>query len=88
MRSRNPWSGASLRRYGVCPDCDAKYTVDAKTRRRRIPITLLALVASFSTFAAALVGLAWVVPAIAGHVALWTYLAYAISKMRYVRYCG
>jgi uncharacterized protein (DUF983 family) len=86
MRSRSLLSHYSLKPYRVCPDCKARYTSDARTRKRQIPIVLLAVIASGATIAVGLKGLVWVLPAVLSHIVLWGYIGYALSKMRYVRY--
>ncbi len=86
MRSRSLLSHYSLKPYRVCPDCNAKYRADPKTRKRQIPIALLALTALVLTLAVGLEGMAWLLPAIASHIILWVYIGYAISKTVYVRY--
>jgi hypothetical protein len=86
MRSRSLFSGLSLRPYRVCPDCGGKYTADADSRRRQWPIAVLSLAALVLTVLAGsgYAGLVW--PALASHVALWGYIAFAIARLRYVRY--
>jgi hypothetical protein len=86
MRSRSRFSGLSLRPYRVCPDCGARYTADADSRRRQWPIAVLSLGALMLTVLAGSGDAGWILPALASHVALWGYIAYAVSKLRYVRY--
>ena len=86
MRSRSLLSYYSWKPYRVCPDCHAKYTTDARTRKRQLGILLLALVMFGLTIAAALKGWVWVVPAVLSHIALWGYIGYVLSRMSYVPY--
>ncbi len=86
MRSRSVLSHYSLKPYRVCPDCNAKYTADSKTKKRQIPILILALTALGLTFAVRLNGFVWLLPAVVSHIILWVYLGYALSKVAYVQY--
>ena len=76
----------SLKPYRVCPDCNGKYTADSKSRKRQIPIAVLALISLGLTCAVGLKGSGWLVPAVASHVVLWVYVGYAVSKIIYVPY--
>ena len=87
MRSRSLLSHYSLKPYRVCPDCNAKYTTDAKSKRRQGPIAILALVALALTFAARFEGSSWLIPALVSYIVMWVYIGYALSKIEYVRYC-
>lgn len=86
MRSRSLLSHYSLKPYRVCPDCHARYTVDAKSKKRRAPIAALALVALGLTVAVGVRGWGWLLPAVLSHIVLWTYIGYALSKTSYVQY--
>lgn len=86
MRSRSLLADFSLKPCRVCPDCNAKYRADAKTRRRQVPIIILALIASSLTFAVSLKGIVWLLPAVVSHIILWTYIGYVLSKLTYVQY--
>ena len=86
MRSRSLLSHYSLRPYRVCPDCNAKYSTDPKTRRRQIPIIILTLIALVLTVLVGLKGAAWLLPAVVSHIILWSYIGYALSKLTYVQY--
>jgi len=86
MRSRSLWSGLSLKPYQVCPDCSAKYTSDSKSKRRQVPIMVLALTTLGLSIAVTLRGSDWLLPAAGSHIALWVYVGYAVSKATYVRY--
>ncbi len=86
MRSRNLLSNFSLKPYRVCPDCNAKYTADPKTKKRQRPIAVLALTALGLTAAARLEGAVWLLPAVVSHAILWIYVGYAASKVTYVAY--
>lgn len=86
MRSRSLLSQYSLKPYRVCPDCKAKYTSDSNTKKRLLPIVILTLVALGLTVAAHLKGFVWGVAAVFGYVLLWIYVAYAVSKVNYVKY--
>jgi hypothetical protein len=86
MRSRSLLSHYALKPYRVCPDCHARYTVDATTRKRRGPIVFLSLIALGLTAAVSVGGMVWLLPAVASHIALWVYVGYAASKVVYVAY--
>lgn len=86
MRSRSLLSYYSLKPYRVCPDCNARYTSDAGTRTRQLPIAILALIASGLTIAASIKGLVWLLPAVVSHIVLWSFIGYHLSKMTYVPY--
>jgi uncharacterized protein (DUF983 family) len=86
MRSRSLLSHYSLKPYRVCPDCKAKYTSDSNTKKRVLPILILTLVALGLTLAAHFKGFAWGVAAVVGYIFLWVYVAYAVSKVTYVKY--
>ena len=86
MRSRSLLSHYSLKPYRVCPDCNAKYTTDPKTRKRQIPIVILALTVLGLTFAVHMKGFVWLLPAVASHIILWVYVGYALSNVVYVQY--
>lgn len=86
MRSRSLFSHYSLKPYRLCPDCNAKYRADPKTRRRQFPILILALIALGLSLAVGLKGFVWLLPAVVSHVILWTYIGYTLSKVTYVRY--
>ena len=86
MRSRSLLSYYSLKPYRVCPDCQAKYTSDPKTRRRQLGILVLALAVFGFTVAAALKGWVWVLPAVLSHIAFWGYFGYVLSRISYAPY--
>ncbi len=86
MRNRSLLSHYSLKPNRVCPDCNAKYTSDLKTKKRQIPIVILGLVALGLTFTVSLKGIGWLLPTIASHIALWVYTGYAVSKVTNVKY--
>ncbi len=86
MRSRSLLSHYSFKPFRVCPDCHAKYTTDPKTRRRQIPIVILALLSLGLTFVVHSKGLGWLLPAVVSYIVLWAYVGYVLSKMTYVRY--
>lgn len=86
MRSRNLLPRFSLKPYRVCPDCNAKYAPDSKTRKRQVPVVILALIALGLTAAVGLKGFGWLLPAVASHIILWIYIGYAISHVTYVEY--
>jgi len=86
MRGRSLLSHWSLRPYRVCPDCNAKYTADANTKKRQLPIIALVLIALGLTAAVHLKGFVWLAPAVVSYVVLWGYVGYAVSKVTYVRY--
>jgi hypothetical protein len=86
MRSRSLLSHYSSKPYRVCPDCNANYTTDSKTRKRQIRIIILTLNALVLTVSVGLKGVAWLLPAVVSHVILWGYIGYALSKVTYVQY--
>lgn len=86
MRSRSLFSHYSLKPYRLCPDCNAKYRADLKTRKRQVPIFILALIALGLTFAVSLKGFVWLLPAVVSHIILWAYIGYTLSKVTYVQY--
>lgn len=86
MRSMDLISHYQLKSYRVCPDCNAKFTVDRRTKRRQLLVIPLVFATFLLTVAVPLKGLIWLGPAILSHVALWTYLAHVVSKTKYVSY--
>ena len=64
MRNRSLLSHYSLKPYRVCPYCKTKYTTDPKTRRRQIPIVILALISLGLTFVVHLKELGWLLPGV------------------------
>lgn len=76
----------SLKPYRLCPDCNSKYRADLKTRKRQVPIFILALIALGLTFAVSLKGFVWLLPAVVSHIILWAYIGYTLSKVTYVQY--
>lgn len=86
MRSRSLLSHYSLKPYRVCPDCSAKYTADSKTKKRQIPIMILALTAFGLTLAVRWKGVFWLLPAVVSYIILWVCVGYALSKVTYVQY--
>jgi uncharacterized protein (DUF983 family) len=86
MRSRSLWSHYSLKPYRVCPDCNAKYTSDSKSKRRQVPIMVLGLITIGLMVGATLRGSDWLLPAFVSLVVLWVYVGYALSKVTYVRF--
>jgi uncharacterized protein (DUF983 family) len=84
MRSRSLLY--SMKPYRVCPDCHAKYTSDPDSRRRQLPIAILSLIVLGLSIAISLDGAHWLVPAILSYIALLGYVAYALSKLNYVKY--
>ena len=86
MRSRSLLSHYSLKPYRVCPDCNAKYTTDSKSKKRQIPIFFLGLISLTLTGAVGFKGTGWMLPALVSLIVLWGYVGYALSKVTYVRY--
>lgn len=86
MRSRSLLSHYSLKPYRVCPDCKTKYTSDLASKKRQLPILILALVAFGLTIAAHLKGFVWGLAAVFGYILLFIYVGYAVSKVTYVKY--
>lgn len=86
MRSRSLLSHYSLKVYRVCPDCKAKYTSDVNTRKRQLPILVLALIALGLTLAIGFKGSAWLLPAAVSHIILWAFIGYTLSRITYVPY--
>ena len=56
------------------------------TKKRQIPIVILALTALGCTIAIALEGSSWLLPTIVSNIILWVYVGYAVSKVSYVKY--
>ena len=86
MRTRSLLSHYSLKPYRVCPDCNAKYTSDSKTKNRQVPILILTLVALGLTVIANFKGPIWLIPAATCYIILWVYIGYHLSKITYVKY--
>jgi len=86
MRSRSLWSHYSLKPYRVCPDCNAKYTSDSKSKRRQVPIMVLGLITIGLMVLARLRGSDWLLPAFVSLVVFTVYVGYAVSKVTYVRF--
>ena len=88
MRTRSLMSHYSIKPYRVCPDCNAKYTTDSKTKKRQIPILILTLAGLGLTITSSLRGSFWILPALACYIILWIYIGYTLSKITYVKYNG
>lgn len=86
MRSRSLLSYHSLQPYRVCPDCNARYTADRKTKLRQVPIIILALISLGLTAAGALIEPAWLLPAVFSYFVLLVYVGYVVSKVSWVQY--
>jgi uncharacterized protein (DUF983 family) len=86
MRSRNLLSHYSVKPYRVCPDCNAKYTSDLKSKRRQVPIIVLTLITLGLFITVTLKGSVWLLPAVVSLIVLWVYVGYALSKVTYVQF--
>ena len=86
MRDRSMLDHYSLRPYRVCPDCGAKYTVDARSKRRRVLIALFALATVGLSVAGFFRGYPWSLASFFAGIGLLAYTGYALSKMIYVSY--
>ena len=86
MRNRSLLSHYLLKPYRVCPDCNAKYTADRKTKKRLVLVVILAVFSLASTTAIVLKGPVWVLPSILTSIVLLAYVGYVIVKISWVRY--
>lgn len=76
----------NLKSYRVCPDCGARYTVDADTRKRVWMIVFLALMTVGISVVAFQKGYPWSLASLLSGTGLLFYLGYTLSKMSYVKY--
>jgi len=86
MRNRSLLSHYSLKSYSVCPDCQARYTTDAGTRKRGLIIAFLALLTMIISTAGFLAGFPRGLAAFLAGIGLLGYVGYALSKIKYVEY--
>lgn len=86
MRSRSLLAHYSWKPYRVCPDCQAKYTVDFRTKRRQVVVVPFALITFAFAAAGYLRGFPWSVVTLLAGIGLLIYAGYVLSKMRYVEF--
>ena len=86
MRNRSMLAHYSMKPYRVCPDCQAKYTVDTNTRKRRLLIAIFAMTTLMLSVASYLHGFPWTLATFMVGTALFIYVGYALSRMTYVEY--
>jgi len=86
MRSRSLFSHYSIKPYRICPDCQARYTTDARSRKRRPVIAILGLLTIALSVAGFTLGWPWGLAASLGGVACLVYAGFVLSKMEYVEY--
>lgn len=86
MRSRSMLAHYSLKPYRVCPDCQAKYTVDTSTKRRQLLLAVFAVMTLMLSVAAYLNGFPWSLATFLSGTGLLIYVGYTLSKMRYVEF--
>lgn len=76
----------SFRPYRVCPDCQAKYTTDARTKGRALVTVVFALITMALSFAGTRIGFPWGLAAFLSGTGLLVYVGYTLSKLEYVEY--
>jgi RNA polymerase subunit RPABC4/transcription elongation factor Spt4 len=86
MRSRNLLSQQSFKSRRLCPNCGAKYTTDASTKRRGLVIAAFALFTVALSVAGHQFGFPWGVASFVGAIGLLIYVGYALSKVEYVEF--
>lgn len=86
MRSRNYLSLRGFRSYRVCPDCQAKYTTDACTKKRGLVIAAFAFITLGLSAAGFLIGPPWGLLAFFAGTGLLGYAGYVLSRMTYIEY--
>lgn len=86
MRSRNLLSHYSLKPYRVCPDCQGRYTADARTKKRNRVIAVLGLLTIALSIAGLNYGFPWGVASFLAGTVLLVYVGYGLSKLKYVEY--
>lgn len=86
MRDRNIRAHYSLKPYRICPACEAKYTVDTATNRRRLLIALFATITVVLAIVSFGRGFPWSLATLLSGVGLLGYVGHALSKMTYVEY--
>lgn len=86
MRNRSLFSHYSLKAYRVCPDCQARYTVDAKSKKRRLVIAILGFLTIALSVAGITLGWPWGLAAFLSGTGCLVYAGLVLSKMEYVEY--
>jgi len=74
--------------YRFCPDCQAKYTTDASTKKRGLVLAVFALLTLTLSAAGHFIGPPWGLLAFLAGSGLLVYAGYALSKMTYIEYRG
>ena len=86
MRGGSLLSLHGFKSYRVCPDCQAKYTSDASTRKRGLVLAVFALFTVALSVAGFLLGFPWGILAFLAGSGLLVYAGYVLSKTTYVEY--
>ena len=72
--------------YRICPDCQAKYTTDTKTKKRGLVVAFFAVVTLGLSAAGQLIGFPWGLFAFTSGSGALVYAGYTLSKMTYIEY--
>jgi uncharacterized protein (DUF983 family) len=86
MRGKSLLFPQRLKSIRVCPDCHAKYTTDASTKRRGRVVAVFAILTLILSVAGLLIGFPWGILAFILGTGLLIYVGYAASKMTYIEY--
>lgn len=70
-----------LRRYRICPFCEAKFTVDRATKRRQVIAMVLALVSLYATVRLTMNGADWLILSCLSYAVLAVYIYLANSHV-------
>ena len=84
MRGRSLGESYRFKRYRVCPDCQAKYVPDAKSRRRAWLIVCPALITVALAAASWRYGFPWGLLSMLSGIASLGYAGYAAANVRFV----
>ena len=84
MRSRS--IAPTWKRYRVCPECNAKYVPDARTRSRLVLLVVFALATVALAVASHVYGYPWSLATVLCGTGLFIFLGYILSRMRYVEF--
>jgi len=86
MQSRSLFSHYSLKPYRICPDCQARYTTDARSKKRSLVGAILAVLTIALSVAGFTLGFPWGLAALLGGTGCLVYAGFVLSKMEYVEY--
>ena len=86
MRGESLLFPQRLKSFRVCPDCHAKYTTDASTKKRGQVVAVFAILTLTLSMAGLLIGFPWGILAFIVGTGLLIYVGYVVSKMTYIEY--